>query len=85
MVKKSYRTQENGWEGEEFQRGVSERAKIAKETAKEYGLPFIPLQNKFEEAAKLAPEDYWLRDGIHPTPAGHEIIKREWIRGFRKL
>lgn len=70
---------------EEFQSGVSERAKIVEETAKEYGLPFISLQNKFDEAVKLAPGDYWLRDGIHPTAAGHEIIKRQWLKGFGEL
>jgi lysophospholipase L1-like esterase len=70
---------------EEFQSGVSERAKIATETARKYGLPFISLQNKFDEAAELASNDYWLRDGIHPTAAGHEIIKREWIKAFKEL
>lgn len=70
---------------EEFQSGVSERAEIAKETAEEYGLPFISLQNKFDEAAELAPDDTWLRDGIHPTAAGHEIIKRAWIKAFKEL
>lgn len=71
----------NCWE--EFQSGVLEIAKAVKEVAKKYDLPFIALQNKFDEAVKLASNDYWLRDGIHPTPAGHEIIKREWIRAFK--
>ncbi len=46
------------------------------------GLEFIPLQDKFDEACKLAPEAYWLRDGVRPTCAGHELIAGEWIKQF---
>ena len=53
--------------------------------AEKYGLTFIPLQEKFDEAVKLAPNDYWLQDGVHPMPAGHELIKREWLKAFKTL
>ena len=68
-----------------FHTEVLKRAEKAKKIAETYNLPFIPLQDKFEEAAKLAPNDYWLRDGVHPTTAGHELIKREWIKTFKSL
>ena len=68
-----------------FSTEVKKRAAKAKELAAKYDLPFIPLQEKFDEAAKLAPNNYWLTDGVHPTTAGHEIIKREWIKGFKAL
>lgn len=68
-----------------FSTEVKKRAEKAKEIATKYDLPFIPLQEKFDEAAKLAPNNYWLADGVHPTTAGHEIIKREWIKSFKAL
>ncbi|MBQ7839585.1 MAG: SGNH/GDSL hydrolase family protein [Lachnospiraceae bacterium] len=68
-----------------FQDEVQKRAQKAKRIAEKYNLYFVPLQEKFDEAAKLAPNDYWLQDGVHPTTAGHEIIKREWIKCFRKM
>ncbi len=74
---------EGNWE--EFQGEVLKRAEKARAIAEKYGLLFIPLQDKFDEAAKLAPNDYWLRDGVHPTTAGHELIKREWIKAFQSL
>ena len=69
----------------EFHDEVHKRAEKAKEVAKKYDLTFVSLQDKFDEAAKLAPNDYWLGDGVHPTEAGHEIIKREWIKAFKNL
>ncbi|MBR4059478.1 MAG: SGNH/GDSL hydrolase family protein [Lachnospiraceae bacterium] len=69
----------------QFSTEVRKRAVKAKEIAEKFNLPFILLQEKFDEAAKLAPNNYWLRDGVHPTTAGHELIKREWIKYFNEL
>ena len=68
-----------------FKAEVLKRAEKAKAVAEKFGLPFIALQKHFDDAAKKAPADMWLRDGVHPTPAGHEIIKREWIKCFKTL
>ena len=70
---------------EEFRDEVAKRAEKAKEIAEKYDLCFVPLQEKFDEAAKLAPNNYWLADGVHPTTAGHELIKREWMKAFQSL
>lgn len=82
FVLKGEATEEH-WE--EFRADVLQKAQKAREIAENYGLPFVPLQDKFDEATKIAPADYWLRDGVHPTTVGHELIKREWIKAFKKL
>ena len=69
---------------DEFKKEVLKRAEKAKSVAEKYGFPFIELQKKFDAAAKLAPNENWLRDGVHPAEAGHELIKREWIKCFKK-
>ena len=74
---------EDYWE--EFHAEVLKRAVKAKEIAEKYNLPFISLQDKFDEAAKSAPNNYWLFDGVHPTTAGHELIKREWIKAYEQI
>ncbi|MBQ8231431.1 MAG: SGNH/GDSL hydrolase family protein [Lachnospiraceae bacterium] len=74
---------EDHWE--ELQSEVHKRAEKAKEIAEKYQLPFIALQEKFDEAAKFTPNNYWLKDGVHPSTAGHELIKREWIIAFKKI
>ena len=68
-----------------FRAEVEKRAEKAKEIAKKYDLTFVPLQEKFDEACKIAPVDHWTSDGVHPTGAGHEIIKREWLKAFDTL
>ena len=68
-----------------FRSEVEKRAAKAKMIAEKFDLPFIPLQDKFDAATLLAPADYWLRDGVHPTTEGHELIKREWLKFFKEL
>lgn len=69
---------------EQFRDGAEKRAQISKKIADEFGLDFVPLMKKFDEAVRLAPPEYWLIDGVHPTAAGHELIAREWINAFEK-
>ena len=70
---------------EKFNQGVRENAKRAKKVAEKYNLTFVPLQHLFDEAEKKAEASYWLEDGVHPTPTGHEIISREWIKYFKQI
>lgn len=68
-----------------FREEVEKRAEKSRLVAEKYGLTFISLQDKFDEAARLAPNSHWLADGVHPTYSGHELIKREWLKAFYAL
>lgn len=68
-----------------FRSETEKRAAAAKRVAEKNNLVFVPLMQKFDDAAKLAEASYWLRDGVHPSAMGHELIKREWIKAFGKL
>ena len=72
-------------EWEVFKSETLKRGQMAKKIAETYNLKYIPLQDKFNEAEKLAPAEYWLADGVHPTYSGHELIKREWIKAYKEL
>ena len=63
---------------DEFHDEVLLRAAAAKRVAVDYGLIFVPLQGMFDEACRTAPADYWLGDGVHPTPFGHRLIADAW-------
>lgn len=69
----------------DFRTGVELRAQAARRVAEKYGLIFVPLQERFDKACESAPESYWLFDGVHPTPMGHDIIKQAWLEAFDKI
>jgi lysophospholipase L1-like esterase len=73
----------NKWD--DFKADVPTKSAAAKRVAEKYGLKFVPLQKLFDEACKTAPATYWLTDGVHPTNAGHELIKREWLKAFDEI
>lgn len=74
---------ESVWE--DFDREVRLRAKMAKKIAQKYNLPFVELQNGFDELCKMQEASYWLADGVHPTPMGNEFIKAQWLNAFNNL
>lgn len=70
---------------EYFSSETSLRAAAAKRIAEKYGLVFVPLQERFNKVNADAPDGYWLRDGVHPTAVGHDLIKQAWLEGFEEL
>lgn len=70
---------------ERFRTGVDEKIGAVKRVAEKCGVPCIELQPLFDEACKVAPPEYWTVDGVHPTAAGHELIKREWLKTFKAI
>lgn len=68
-----------------FDEEVKKRAKMARKIAEKYSLPFIELQAGFDALSEKTSTSYWLCDGVHPTPMGHEYIKRKWLEAFRAL
>ncbi len=70
---------------EAFVLDVQSKIEAVKRVGEKFGLPVIELQPAFDEACKKAPDDYWTADGVHPTPMGHELIKRLWLETFEKI
>lgn len=63
---------------DKFRSEVELRAAAVKKIAEEFNLIFVPLQKMFDEAEKACEASYWLIDGVHPTPAGHQLIADKW-------
>jgi lysophospholipase L1-like esterase len=71
-----------GWVAEQWKRWREEialRQQAVEAVARKFGGIHVPLQSAFDAAAGAAPASYWLWDGFHPTPAGHELIARQWL------
>lgn len=67
----------NDWDA--WRDGVRQRTDVVRKLASECNAVLVDYQAVFDKAARLAPPGYWVWDGIHPTPAGHELMAREWI------
>lgn len=74
-------TDENPTLWDIFSSEVKKRQDITKKLAQKYNLEYITLQDKFNEKVKLTNGDTtnWVSDGVHPTAAGIELIKRAVI------
>ena len=57
---------------------------IVKKLAIEFKAIHIAFQLAFDKVLQKAPADYWIWDGIHPMPAGHELMAREWVKQVGK-
>lgn len=55
-----------------------ERRAAAARVASHVGATFVPLQDAFNTASTHAGPAHWTADGVHPTPAGHELIAERW-------
>lgn len=70
---------------DEFHKEVLLRAAAVRRVAEEFGLPFIPLQERIEALAAATENSYVLHDGVHPTCAGHELISRELYKALQSI
>jgi lysophospholipase L1-like esterase len=68
----------------EYFNGVQKRQAVVKQLAIQYNAIHVPFQTAFDKALSKAPAEYWIWDGIHPMPAGHELMAREWLRHVSK-
>ena len=61
---------------------VYKYAEVVKNLAAEYGLYFLPLQEKLTQAAANATAAEFLSDGVHPAEGGAKLIANEWLNKF---
>jgi lysophospholipase L1-like esterase len=67
-----------------YQNVISKMQLVVKKLAEKYDTIFVELQQPFLDACKKSPAKYWVWDGIHPMPAGHELIARLWMKEVSK-
>ncbi len=63
---------------------VRERQAVVRKIVAEFDTEFIPTQSIFDEAVKVAPPEHWLADGVHPLPAGHQLIADAWLEALAR-
>jgi len=65
---------------EKYRAELAVRQAIVNKLAQKYHVPVVHFQKVFDDACNLAPAEYWIWDGVHPTYSGHQLMADEWIR-----
>ena len=62
---------------------IDERRSVVAKLATEFGATLVEFQAMFDAAVAAGTSpDYWAKDGVHPTPAGHALMAREWAKSI---
>ena len=69
---------------DEYSNEVKKQQEIVRRLSAEHHAVFVPFQDAFNKALSKAPAEYWIWDGIHPMPAGHELMARVWLHKVSK-
>ena len=67
-----------------FHPDIDERRKLVDAIAADHADVYVRFQDAFDEAIKRAEPEYWARDGVHPSLAGHTLMARTWIEAVGK-
>jgi len=64
---------------EEWKNKITIAQEAVRKLTHEYNAAHLPFQKMFDDACRLAPADYWIWDGIHPTYSGHGLMASMWL------
>jgi acyl-CoA thioesterase I len=64
---------------EEFREDLDPKIEATRSLAREFGAIYVPLDDLFAQAVSTHRPEYWSQDGVHPTPAGHDLIAQTWL------
>ena len=58
---------------------IDPKINIARSLAREFGAIYIPMDGIFSTVSCCKEPSFWLPDGVHPSPAGHALIAKNWL------
>ncbi|MCM1077197.1 MAG: SGNH/GDSL hydrolase family protein [Bacteroides sp.] len=59
---------------------LKECAEIVRRIADDYNAIYLPYDEMFDRLTNGGNPEYWIWDGIHPTPAGHQSMADLWLK-----
>lgn len=51
-----------------------------RDLAREFETTYVPLDGIFAAASTRREMEFWLPDGVHPSPCGHALIAEAWLQ-----
>jgi lysophospholipase L1-like esterase len=68
---------------ERWREDLDPKIQVVRKLSREFKAVFVPLDGLFAQASTIKGPSYWLYDGVHPTPAGHALIARAWLKAVK--
>ncbi|MFG3258659.1 SGNH/GDSL hydrolase family protein [Streptomyces sp. NPDC048172] len=65
---------------EEWRADLDPKIQAVRGLARTYGARLLAADGLFAGLAATTGPEHWSEDGVHPTPAGHAALAREWLR-----
>ena len=56
-----------------------------RDLATRFDATLVPLHDPFRAAERARPDVAWAPDGVHPSPAGHALLARQWLAATELL
>lgn len=63
-----------------YREDLNPKIEVIRKLSREYNTILVPLDKIFHEACSLKAPGYWAPDGVHPSPEGHALIAKSWIK-----
>lgn len=61
------------------------KIQAVRELAREFDALLVPFDGLFAQACARREAEYWGADGVHPSPEGHALMARAWLRVIKGL
>lgn len=68
-----------------YREDLNPKIDVARKLAREYADMFLPLDGIFAAASLYHETTYWSADGVHPTPAGADLIGNYYAQALKAM
>lgn len=67
----------------QWREDLDPKIEAVRRLAREFQAQLIPADGLFAQASAQQTLEYWMPDGVHPTPAGHALMAHAWLKAVR--
>lgn len=64
----------------QWREDLDPKIEAVRRLARDFEAPLIPTDGLFAQVSARTSLEYWMPDGVHPTPAGHALMAQAWLR-----
>lgn len=69
----------------QWREDLDPKIEAVRRLAREFQAILLPMDGLYAQASARTELEYWMPDGVHPTPAGHALMAQAWLRAVRGM